>query len=162
MAWAVMPHYMAGMNQSVPDPVAMTEAEKFRWILRSGWKGLCPRCGVGRMFQSWLRIVPKCGNCGLDYRFAAPDDGPAFFSLCIIALPLIAIVVWLEVAYEPPYWVHLVTSVPLMVAGTILPLRPIKGWLVASQFVNRAQESGTQGLWSELHGTERGTSDFDQ
>lgn len=141
---------------------ATNQDDKFRWILRSGWKGLCPRCGRGAMFQSWLKIVDRCPACDLDYRFAAPDDGPAFFSLCVIALPLIAFVVWLEVALEPPFWVHLLTSVPFMALGTLLPLRPIKGWLVASQFVNRAQEAGTEHLWSQLHGTERGTSDFDQ
>ena len=114
------------------------------------------------MFRSWLKIVDRCDVCDLDYRFAAPDDGPAFFSLCIIALPLTAFVVWLQVAFDPPAWVHLVTSVPVMAIGTLLPLQPLKGWLVASQYVNRAQEAGTQGLWSQLHGTEQGTSDFDQ
>ena len=113
------------------------------------------------MFASWLKIVDHCDSCGLDYRFAAPDDGPAFFSLCIVALPLIAFVVWLEVAFSPPGWVHLVTSVPVMVGGTLLPLRPIKGWLVASQYVNRAQEAGTQKLWAQLHGRKAGESDFD-
>jgi uncharacterized protein (DUF983 family) len=112
------------------------------------------------MFHSWLKIADHCDCCDLDYRFAAPDDGPAFFSLCIVALPLIAIVVWIEVAFVPAWWVHALTSVPIMVLGTLLPLRPIKGWLVASQFVNRAQEAGTQRLWSRLHGTDRG--DFDQ
>jgi uncharacterized protein (DUF983 family) len=150
----------------LPDPQSPAADfgghDKLRWILRSGWKGVCPRCGKGRMFRSWLGIVGHCEVCGLDYRFAAPDDGPAFFSLCIIALPLIAFVVWLEVAFEPPVWVHLITSVPLMALGTLLPLRPIKGWLVASQFLNRAQEAGTAHLWSQLHGTERGTSDFEQ
>ena len=142
--------------------VPVTGQEKFRWIMHCGWRGLCPRCGEGRMFKSWLKIVDKCDRCGLDYRFAAPDDGPAFFSLCIIALPLIALVVWIQVAFDPPIWVHLVTSVPVMILGTLAPLRPIKGWLVASQFVNRAQEAGTQGLWSQLHGTEKGRNDFDQ
>lgn len=113
------------------------------------------------MFASWLKVVPRCARCGLDYRFAAPDDGPAFFSLCIIALPLTALVVWLQVAFDPPAWVHLLTSVPLMVLGTLLPLRPIKGWLVASQYVNRAQEAGTRDLWSDLHGGAPGSSDFD-
>jgi len=32
-----------------------------------------------------------------------------------------------------------------------LPLRPIKGWLVASQFVNKAMEAGTEKLWSQMH-----------
>ncbi len=114
------------------------------------------------MFRSWLTIVDRCDACDLDYRFAAPDDGPAFFSLCICALPLIAFVVWVQVAFDPPAWVHLLTSVPFMALGTLLPLRPIKGWLVASQYVNRAQEAGTRKLWAQLHGTDPGRSDFDQ
>lgn len=130
--------------------------DKFAWILHCGWRGLCPRCGKGRMFKSWLKIQDQCPECHLDYRFAAPDDGPAFFSLCIIAFPLTFLVVWLQVAFEPPAWVHLVTSVPLMAAGCLLPLRPIKGWLVASQYVHKAQEAGTDALWDKLHGPAKG------
>lgn len=114
------------------------------------------------MFRSWLKIVDRCDCCGLDYRFAAPDDGPAFFSLCFFALPPIALLVWLQVAFDPPAWIHLVTSLPALVLCTLLPLRPVKGWLVASQFVNRAQEAGTQKLWAKLHGTTDGVNDFDQ
>ena len=126
-------------------------ADKWRWILHCGWKGLCPRCGKGKMFRKWLKIADTCPNCGLNYRFAAPDDGPAFFSLCIIAFPLTFFVVWLQVKYEPPFWVHLLTSFPLLGFGCILPLRPIKGWLVASQYVNKAQEAGTEALWAKLY-----------
>lgn len=125
--------------------------EKWRWIIRCGWKGLCPRCGKGAMFRKWLKLNDACPVCGLDYRFAAPDDGPAFFSLCIIAFPLIFFVVWLQVKYDPPFWVHLLTSFPLLGLGCILPLQPLKGWLVASQYVNKAQEAGTEGLWSKLN-----------
>ncbi len=82
--------------------------------------------GEGHMFGSWLKIADKCEACGLDYRFAAPDDGPAFFSLCIIAFPLTFLVLWIQVALEPPFWVHLTTSVPIMLAGCLLPLRPIR------------------------------------
>jgi uncharacterized protein (DUF983 family) len=147
----------------VPGPIALASGkDKFRWILESGWRGLCPRCGKGRMFRSWLKIVDRCDQCGLDYRFAAPDDGPAFFSLCIFALPPIGFLVWLQAAYDPPAWVHLVTSLPLLLLFTLLPLRPVKGWLVASQYVNRAQEAGTGALWSQLHGTDGSTNDFDQ
>ena len=130
------------------------EGEALPWIFKSGLKGICPRCGKGRMFKSWLKLTDCCETCGLDYRFAAPDDGPAVVSLCVVALPLIFFVVWLEVAHSPPVWVHLLTSFPLMIAGCVLPLRPIKGWLVASQYVNKSQEAGTQGLWAKLHGDE--------
>lgn len=140
-----------------------TDGDKFRWIMKTGWKGLCPRCGKGPMFKSWLMIADRCESCDLDYRFAAPDDGPAFFSLCIVAFPLAFIVVWIQVAFDPEWWVHLFTSLPIMLLGCLLPLRPIKGWLVASQYVNRSQEAGTGKLWDKLHGREntRDNSNFD-
>lgn len=106
------------------------------------------------MFKSFLKLNDTCPNCQLDYRFASPDDGPAFFSLCIVALPLTFFAVWLQLAFSPPFWVHMVTSLPLMIAGCILPLRPIKGWLVASQYVNKALESGTENLWAQMHARE--------
>lgn len=137
-------------HQHAPDG-----STPLRWILRSGWKGLCPRCGKGAMFRSWLKITDRCDACGLDYRFAAPDDGPAFFSLCICALPVTAFLVWMQVRFDPPMWVHLVTTAPVMVLGTLLPLRPLKGWLVASQYVNRAQEAGTERLWDGLNDRDR-------
>ena len=82
------------------------------------------------------------------YRFARRpgDDGrvPAeIFSLWPhhrAAADRVRRVAYNPVAFDPPFWVHLITSVPFMAAGTLTkPLRPIKGWLVASQFVNRAQ-----------------------
>jgi Uncharacterized protein conserved in bacteria len=126
-------------------------ASEGRGIFHCGLKGLCPKCGQASMFRKWLKLQTKCPSCGLNYNFAAPDDGPAFFSLCIVAFPLTFFVVWLQVAFEPPFWVHLVTSVPLMALGCILPLPYIKGWLVASQYINKAQEAGTENLWAQLH-----------
>lgn len=128
--------------------------DKLRWILWAGWHGRCPECGEGKMFRSWLKLADRCDSCGLDFRFAAPDDGPAFFSQCFVAFPLTFLVLWLEIALDPPMWVHLVFSIPLMIVGCVLPLRPIKGWLVASQYVNKAQESGTEHLWAKLHARE--------
>ncbi|MDE8650728.1 DUF983 domain-containing protein [Novosphingobium album (ex Liu et al. 2023)] len=135
------------------------EGEKLRWIIWTGWHGLCPRCGRASMFRKWLKLADHCPACGLNYQFASPDDGPAFFSLCIIAFPLTFFVVWLQVAFEPPFWVHLIVSVPLMVAGCVLPLQWIKGWLVASQYVNKAQEAGTEQLWAKLNLRERQEAD---
>lgn len=136
--------------------------EAFHWIVKAGWHGLCPRCGEGRMFRSWLKLADRCDTCGLDYSFAAPDDGPAFFSLCIVAFPLIFVAVWFHVAFAPPFWVHLLTSFPLMAIGCTAVLQPIKGWLVASQYVNKAQEAGTEGLWSQLNARARQDEQNDQ
>ena len=148
-------------QQPIPDmnrerTEAMTNddpnrSSKARWIFHCGLKGLCPHCGEGRMYRKWLKLNKKCPVCGLDYSFAAPDDGPAFFSLCIIAFPLTFFVVWLQFKFDPPFWVHLVTSFPLLAIGCVVPLQYIKGWLVASQYVNKAQEAGTEKLWAKLN-----------
>ncbi len=38
-------------------------------------------------------------------------------------------------------WVHLLTSVPLLIGGCLALLRPLKGWLVAAQYINDAREA---------------------
>lgn len=134
--------------------MALEDKEKTAWIIESGWKGLCPRCGQGKMFKSWLKISDRCEVCDLDYRFASPDDGPAFFSLTFVAFPLLFLVVWLQVALEIHPLLLAAIAVPLMGIGCILPLRPIKGWLVASQFMNRSVEAGTEKLWADMRDRE--------
>ncbi len=108
--------------------------------LRTGILGRCPRCGKGLLFQGFLELRPACEVCGLDFSFADPADGPAFFVTCFFCIPAVFFAVWLDYAYAPPLWVHLVTSLPVLLISCILPLRPLKGWLVASQYVYKAEE----------------------
>lgn len=129
---------------------------KFRWIVQSGWKGCCPRCGKASMFEGWLQLVKTCPECGLDYKFANAGDGPAFFALCFTAFPLIFLTVWLEVKFSPPWWVHVLTSAPILGFGCVATLRPFKGWLVASQYMNNAYQAGTEDQWAKLNAREEG------
>lgn len=133
----------------------LSRKETFDWILKSGWHGTCPRCGKGKMFKGWLKLADTCDVCGLDYSYANTDDGPAFFALCITAFPLTFFAVWLEVAYSPPWWVHVLTSVPILGLGCIATLRPFKGWLAASQYMNKAVEAGTEGLWKQMNDADK-------
>lgn len=107
---------------------------------KTGIRGRCPRCGEGHLFQGFLKLAPRCEVCGLDYSFADPADGPAFFVITFGCLPPTIFGLWLEVAFEAPYWVHLVTTLPLLLLTCIPPLRPLKGWLVASQYFYKAEE----------------------
>lgn len=108
--------------------------------ISTGIRGRYPRCGKGALFQGFLKLRRSCEVCGLDYSFADPADGPAFFSMMVMAFPVTGFALWLEVAFEAPVWVHLVTSLPLLLALCILPLRPLKGWLVCSQYFHKAEE----------------------
>ncbi len=111
------------------------------WILSVAARARCPRCGEGRLFDGFLALAPHCEVCGLDYSFADPADGPAFFVMMGMGIPVTALGVWLELAHEPPLWVHGLVTLPVLLALCILPLRFMKGALVASQFVNKAEEA---------------------
>lgn len=108
--------------------------------IQTGIRGRCPRCGEGKIFDGFLTMAKSCDHCGLDYSFADPADGPAFFVITFGCVPAVAFGIWLEVAFTAPYWVHLVTTLPLILLTCIPMLRPLKGWLVASQFFYRAAE----------------------
>ena len=108
--------------------------------MRTGIRGHCPRCGKGHLFSGFLKMQDKCEVCGLSYAFADPADGPAFFVICFGCVPAVVFALMLEIKYSPPVWVHLMTSLPFLLATCLLPLRPLKGWLVCSQFFFKARE----------------------
>lgn len=108
--------------------------------LSTGIRCRCPRCGEGPLLKGYLTIRDSCPACGLSYGFADPADGPAFFVMMFVCIPALSFALWLELAYEPPGWVHLVTTLPIVLLTCIPPLRPLKGWLVASQFFFKAEE----------------------
>jgi uncharacterized protein (DUF983 family) len=116
-------------------------SEEVQPPLKVAFQSVCPRCGRGRLFEGFLKLAPRCDVCGLDYSFADPADGPAFFVMMIMAVPVTALGIWVELAYEPPLWVHAVTTLPAILVACTLPLRFFKGWLVASQFVHKAEEA---------------------
>ena len=62
----------------------------------TGIRGRCPRCGQGHLFKGFLTLRPNCEVCGLDYSFADPADGPAFFVICFACVPSVALAVWIE------------------------------------------------------------------
>jgi len=126
------------------DDLRFVDANGHRWAklnpLKTGPFGHCPRCGRGHMFAGFLKLADKCEVCGLDFSYADPADGPAFFVQMFTCIPAVAFTLLLEIMASPPVWVHFVTSLPLLLATTVLPLRPLKGWLVASQFFFKARE----------------------
>lgn len=107
----------------------------------SGIRCRCPRCGEGKLFSGFLTVAKECDACGLDYSFADPADGPAFFVMTAVGMVVIAVFTWVEIAYHPPLWVHMVTVFPALIIGCLGALRPVKSWMVASQFFHKAEEA---------------------
>ncbi|MGA1800922.1 DUF983 domain-containing protein [Rhizobium sp. HT1-10] len=105
-----------------------------------GLSGRCPRCGQGKLFDGVLALRPRCAACGLDYSSADSGDGPAVFVILIVGFIIIGMVLWLQVNYGPPIWVHGVLFGPLTILLSLLALRWSKGIFVALQYRNNASE----------------------
>src|SRR5947207_1360554 len=100
----------------------------------------CPRCGKGKLFAGFLALKPRCEVCGLDYSFVDSADGPAFFVMFFSGFLVVFAALAVEVMYAPPYWVHALLWLPLILLTTLLPLRPVKGLMIALQYHHKAAE----------------------
>lgn len=106
--------------------------------LSTGLRCRCPRCGKGPLLKGYLTIRESCPACGLDYGFAEPADGPAFFAMSAIGVLGMMAFMAFEFTAHPPIWVHFAFTFPLIALACLAVLRPFKGWLVSEQFVHKA------------------------
>jgi uncharacterized protein (DUF983 family) len=109
--------------------------------LKTGLRCRCPRCGKGPLLTGFLKIRDACPACGLDYGFADPADGPAFFVMSGVGILVMAAFAVVEVLYRPPILFHFLVTLPLFVVVCLATLRPTKGWLVSEQYVHKAEEA---------------------
>ena len=105
-----------------------------------GLLGKCPRCSKGHMFNGLLQVAPKCEVCGLHFSFADTGDGPAIFVMTIAGFLIVGLAWYIEVVYQPAYWIHAAIFLPLSAIVCIGLLRPTKGLLIALQYFNTADE----------------------
>jgi uncharacterized protein (DUF983 family) len=108
--------------------------------LLSGAAGRCPNCGEGHLFEGFLKVSPRCEACGFDLAAADSGDGPAVFVILIGGGVVVFAALIVEVVYQPPYWVHAALWLPSILLVTLVPLRLLKGLLIALQFHHKAAE----------------------
>lgn len=107
----------------------------------TGLKGACPRCGRGHLFSGYLTVADRCGVCGLDFGFADAGDGAAWFVMLIAGALAVGAALFVEIAWQPSYWVHALVALPLAVLLPIILLRPAKGILISQQYKTKATET---------------------
>jgi uncharacterized protein (DUF983 family) len=103
--------------------------------------GRCPRCGRGRLFSGYLSPANSCEACGLDYRRFNAGDGPAVFVILIVGAVVAGGALLVEVAWQPPYWLHALIWGPAILLLSIGLLRPLKAVLMVLQYKHRAEEA---------------------
>ena len=108
--------------------------------LLAGLSGRCPNCGEGFLFEGFLKVAPTCEACGYDFSKADSGDGPAVFVILIAGFVVAFGALFTEFALHPPVWVHLVVWLPATLVISLGLMRPLKGAMLAAQFMNKASE----------------------
>jgi uncharacterized protein (DUF983 family) len=108
--------------------------------LKTGIAGKCPRCGRGNLFKGYLTVAESCSSCGLSYEFADGGDGAAWFVMLFVCVVGVGSILGVEAAYSPPFWVHALIALPVLVLLPLLLLRPVKGVLLNQQWKTGARE----------------------
>ena len=103
-------------------------------LIYAGIHSVCPRCGVGHIFRHILDVSQECPHCQLDLSELDTGDGPAFLAIVLVGGIITALAGIVELAFSPPFWVHAILWIPLILIASILTLRIFKGALLASQY----------------------------
>ncbi len=98
----------------------------------------CPQCGQGRLFSGYLTFAPHCSECNHDFSAIDAGDGPAVFVVLLAGFCLVAAALYVEVRFQPAYWLHAVLWLPTGIILPLILLRPMKAWLAAKQFQKNA------------------------
>lgn len=109
-------------------------------LLDAALQGLCPRCGSGTLFASFIRFAPRCPICSLDFSQFNVGDGPAAFLTLIVGTIVTILAIAVELSFAPPFWVHILLWLPLTIALVVGTLRLAKAALLAIEYRNKARE----------------------
>ncbi len=113
-------------------------------VLR-GMRCKCPSCGIGGVFDGYLSVKQSCDNCGEELHHHRADDAPPYFTIFIVGHVIVALAMWVEMAYVPPMWIHMAVWLPLTLIMSLALLRPIKSALVGLQWALRMDGFATAG-----------------
>ena len=108
--------------------------------MTTGLAAKCPRCGRGKLFHDYLTVAKSCENCGLSFAFADSGDGAAWFVMLFVCVVGVDSILGIEIAYSPPFWVHLLLAVPILILMPLILLRPVKAVLLCQQWSAKARE----------------------
>jgi uncharacterized protein (DUF983 family) len=126
---------MAGREEHPLDREqgGMTDVQSTGW-LRQTLLCRCPRCGQGRLFHGLLTTQPACSACALPLSPLTTDDGPAALVILVLGFIVVGLALWVEVKYEPPFWVHAILWTPMILAGGLFLMRAMKAWMIGQQY----------------------------
>ena len=106
-------------------------------VARAAFRCVCPRCGKGGLYDGLLAVRACCPVCGLDMTQVDVGDGLATPIILVLSAVLCGLAVWVDTAFSPPWWVHLIIWPSIGLPAGLYLMRVLKAALVALQYRNR-------------------------
>jgi len=98
------------------------------------WRGMklrCPRCGVGKLFKSYLKPVETCSNCEKQWSHVRADLAPAWAAMTIAAHLVVLIWHFFFWNTDMSTWMLIALLCSLATAIALIALPPMKGLFMA-------------------------------
>jgi uncharacterized protein (DUF983 family) len=106
-----------------------------------GALGRCPKCGQGRLFGRYLKVVECCSVCGEPYGHYRADDAPPWLTILLVGHITVPLILFVEETFEPPPWVEFAVYLPSVLLLTLLILPRCKGVILAILWRMKAEGS---------------------
>ncbi|MDP7539530.1 MAG: DUF983 domain-containing protein [Alphaproteobacteria bacterium] len=111
-------------------------------LLAAALKRRCPACGEGRLYRRYLQVADRCAVCDLDLRFQDSGDGPAVFIIMIVGFIVVGLVLWTELSFAPPLWLHMLLWTPLILGLSLALLPVLKAGMVGLHYRHNILDAG--------------------
>jgi uncharacterized protein (DUF983 family) len=115
----------------------MTHLDETVSLSQAMWRGFrckCPNCGKGHLFGKYLKVADHCQECGEEFHHHRADDFPAYLVMIVVGHIIVPVILAVETAYSPPYWLQLLIWLPLALVSSLALLQPTKGAIVGLQW----------------------------
>ncbi|WP_312026097.1 DUF983 domain-containing protein [Sphingomicrobium flavum] len=86
-----------------------------------------------------MKLADGCAGCDLSFDQFNVGDGPAAFLILIIGGLVAVGAIWMELAFAPPFWAHIIW-LPVLIGLTLLGLRWGKAALLVQEYRTGARE----------------------
>lgn len=121
----------------VSEPVDQKPDRPIRPAVLRGVRGVCPRCGEGRLFDRWLKVTPVCAHCGEELHHERAQDFPPYIVITIVGHVVVTLLMIVEANIDLSLTTHLMLWIPLTVVLALLLMQPVKGGVVGLQWALR-------------------------
>ena len=110
----------------------MTKHKLKIWLMmKRGLLQRCPMCGIGKIFQQYLKQVSHCSHCHENIGRIQADDGPAWVVMLVVGLIMMPLVLLFDALMTWSMWGNVGIWCILSLFLTLALLPPIKGAFIA-------------------------------